>query len=359
MRSTIAAKNRVLLILASLLLTLLVLPAPGSAQGSDDATGLLPNETPLPQRLATCIEHSGGIDAPTRQQMQENLRQCLQAGVAPERLVGLFPLDDQPHLDGPEALRAQATVISALAAELPVDLVLTKVQEGCRKGVDPDRIIAAAERMVGCLSTANHFINEVADAGLGETPHPHTGITGNVALHVWGGLTARDLEKLKTKGQERLRDHTCTLDDIVAASGCAANLVGGGASHDGAVGLVGEALGLGLSPQQMREMTALVAAARTRTGQFDNIMTQVRQDLNRGLGTQEMAQQMLRAGWLGPADMPGAGGHGLGPSAGPGSPGYPGGAGQGPGNTSHGMGNGSGNAGGGGGSSGGGRVGGR
>jgi hypothetical protein len=115
------------------------------------------------------------------------------------------------------------------------------------------------------------------------------------------------------------------VEELVAASDCAAALLTAGASHDEAVDVAGEALDKGMSPTQMREMSALVAAAHLRAP-VDDVLFAVKGRLGEGAGSREIAEHLLRAGWLGPADVPGVGQ--AGPNTGPGSPGYPGGAGS-------------------------------
>ena len=337
--------------LAAICLALCILLLPATSRADATTTPTLP----LQDRLQASVTAASDLDPTASEQMQANLRVCLQAGLDPAQLVGLFPLDDRPHLGGPEALRAQATVISALSAELPVNLILAKIQEGCRKGVDGARIVAAAARMQECLTVAHRVLATATTDGLALAAATTDHATDNLAMHVWSGLTADDLGALTSSATQRKSGQACTVDDLLAASGCAVSLVGAGADHANAVALAGEVLGHGLSAQEIREVAALVTAAQQRSPGFEDILSTVRADLDRGLGAKDMAQQMLRAGWLGPAEVPGAGGRGMGPAAGPGSPGYPGGAGNDPslgtGNTNEG--------GGGGNSSGGGRKSGR
>jgi hypothetical protein len=256
--------------------------------------------------------------------MLENLHAFLDAGLDANRLVGLFPADGQPHLTGPEALRAQDAVAAALAADLPADLILTKVQEGCRKRVPPARVADAAQRMGASLRIAGQFLQTATSNGVASKVQPAEAWVDNVAINLWGGLGEPDLARLGEKAAERARTGGCTLDELVAASDCAIGLLTAGAAHDQAVEIASQALGNGMSAAQMREMSALVAAAHLRAP-VDDVLIAVRGRLADGVGSREIAEQLLRAGWLGPGDVPGVGQ--AGPNTGPGSPGYPGGAG--------------------------------
>jgi len=296
-----------------------------TSAGRVQATAAAPGQTErtvLITRLEVGVESLGDLDPAQRASMLGNLHSFLDAGLDPNRLEGLFPASDQPHLPGPEALRAQAAVRAALAAHLPTDLILTKVQEGCRKRVPAARVADAAVRMGESLHLAGAFLQTAADAGVAPSVQPTNGWVNNVAINVWSGLVDLDLSKLQKRAMDRAGG--CTVEALVAASDCAVGLLTVGAPHDQAVDLAGEALGKGLSPVQMREMSALVAAAHLRAP-VDDVLLAVRGRLGEGAGSREIAEHLLRAGWLGPADVPGVGQ--AGPSAGPGSPGYPGGAG--------------------------------
>jgi hypothetical protein len=312
------------LALTSISLVFIVATSPGRVQATAAAPGQTERDL-LITRLEAGVESLGGLDPAQRTRMLGNLHSFLDAGLEPNRLVGLFPASEQPCLPGPEALRAQRVVENALAAGLPTDLILTKVQEGCRKHVAPGRVADAADRMGASLRIAADFLQTAARNGVADSFVPPHGWVGNVALNVWGGLADHDLAKLHKKAVERVRSGGCTVEELVAASDCAAGLLTAGAAHDQAVDIAGEALGSGMTPTEMREMSALVAAAQLKAP-VDDVLLAVRGRLGNGVGTREIAEHLLQAGWLGPADVPGVGQ--AGPNAGPGSPGYPGGAGS-------------------------------
>jgi hypothetical protein len=311
------------LALASISLALFLAMSAGRAQATAEAPASTEQQA-LISRLEAGVESLGDLDTAQRSRMLGNLHSFLDAGLDPNRLEGLFPAGGQSPLPGPEALRAQAAVSDALAAGLPPDLILTKIQEGCRKRVPPARVADAAERMGESLRVAADFLQTAARRGVADAPRAPHGWVDDVALNVWGGLAAGDLDRLQTTAVARLRDGGCTLEELVAATDCAVSLLATGAAHDQAVGIADEALGNGMTPAQMREMSALVAAAHLRAP-VDDVLIAVRGRLGDGAGTREIADHLSRAGWLGPGDVPGTGP--AGPSAGPGSPGYPGGAG--------------------------------
>lgn len=310
------------LALASIFLVLVLAMSAGRVQATAEAPAMAAR-TDLIARLDAGVESLDGLDATQRATMLRNLRGFIDAGLDPDRLVGLFPAEGEPHLPAAEALRAQVVVETALADGLPPELILLKIQEGCRKRVAPTRIADAATRMGEALRAADSFLAGAAKAGLTGGERPESGWVHSVALNVWGGIAATDLSALQRKALAR--DGGGTMEDLVAASDCAASLLTAGATSREAVEIAGEALGKGLSPAQMREMSALVLAAYLRAPAGD-VLLAVRDKLGQGASAREIADHLLQAGWLGPADVPGVGP--AGPSAGPGSPGYPGGVGS-------------------------------
>lgn len=311
------------LALISCSLALFLATSPDRTQAAVEAPAQTARDL-LVKQLEAGVESLSDLDATQRSRMLENLHSFLEAGLDPSRLVGLFPASGQPHLPGPEALRTQVVVDEALAAGLPADLVLTKVQEGCRKRVAPDRVADAAERMGQSLRVAASFLETAAQSGVASGASPAHGRVNDVALDVWSGLASHDLDRLQARAVLRVQAGGCTLEELVAASDCAASLLAAGAAREQAVEIAGEALGSGMTPAQMREMSDLVAAAHLKAP-VDDVLVAVRGRLAEGVGSREIAEHLLRAGWLGPADVPGVGQ--AGPNAGPGSPGYPGGAG--------------------------------
>lgn len=307
----------------SVVLILVLATSAGRVQATAEAPGQTERDD-LILRLEAGVESLDHLDTAQRSRMLGNLHSFLDAGLDATRLVGLFPANGQPHLPGAEALRAQDAVAATLAAGLPADLILTKVQEGCRKRVSPARVADAAQRMGESLQIAATFLNGATSNGVRASNRSTGGWVDNVALNVWGGLEASDLAKLSEKAMVRARAGGCTVEELVAASDCAAGFITAGADRGQAVAIAGEALGKGMSPTQMRDLSALVAAAHLRAP-VEDVLIAVRGRLDDGVGSREIADHLLRAGWLGPGDVPGVGQ--AGPNTGPGSPGYPGGAG--------------------------------
>ena len=147
-----------------------------------------------------------------------------------------------------------------------------------------------------------------------------------MAQHMWAGLQEGDMQRLRERARERLRDGSCQTDDLVGASGAAVRMMDNGADRHEALRLSGEALQRGYNRQQMQEMSALLAAGHANGGPLDRMMREMEECVGEGVGCEEMARQMIRAGWLGPGQMQGPGGHGSGMQHGAGNPGYQGGS---------------------------------
>jgi hypothetical protein len=289
----------------------------------------VPGETARRQivaQLEAGVESFDNLAPAQRQRMRQNLTEMLAAGLDPTRLTGLFPAPPQPCLPAAEALTAQSAVLDAVQAGLPADLVLSKVQEGCRKHRPPARVAEAAVRMAEALGAAASFLHTASAAG-GAGDARQASLINGLTLDLWGGLAPADLARLQDAAAARETSGAVfTLEELAAASHCAANVLTTGAEHEAAVGLAVEVIQRHLTPDEMRELADLVSAAGRKAPVAD-ILTAVTQHLGEGLGPSELVEHMVRAGWLGPGEVPGAVGTGV--HAGPGNPGYPGGAGDG------------------------------
>ena len=279
------------------------------------------------EQLRVGIDNMEGLDAGERTRMHNRLRSCSDAGLAPEQLEGLFPTQDQRHLQARTAVRVQNRVTAALADGLPVEPMVAKVREGCVKGVPDTRIEQAAQRIEANLRVARRVMHESVGDGL--TPPADRQQQANqvrtMAQHMWSGLQEGDMQRLRERARERLRDGSCQTDDLVGASGAAVRMMDVGADRAEAVRLSGEALRRGYSRQQMQEMSALLAAGHANGGPLDSMLRDLKECLGEGMDCGEMARHMVRAGWLGPGQMQGPGGHGSGMQHGAGNPGYQGG----------------------------------
>jgi hypothetical protein len=305
----------------------------------------------LQQRLREGVDSADGLEVRERTQMRAHLEVCLSADVPPEDLAGLFPVEGQRRLETGTALKLQERVVAALQAGLPVEPLLAKIREGYVKGVPEARIEAAAGRVADHLSAARAALETARTEGMSapEDPRRQREQIRTMTQHMWSGLEEGDLVRLREQARLRLRDGSCSTDDFVGACGAAARMMEHGAARADAVDTAGEALRHGWNRSEMSELGAMVAAGELRGGPVDRMLREMRTCLGDGMGPGEMTRYMMQAGWMGPADLDGPGGHGAGPGHAAGDPGY---------SDPHGDHHGGGGGGGGGGGSGGGGSGG-
>ena len=333
MKASIGARNPRML--TAVLLTLAVCVA------TTLPTVILAQDDPIPadpqqlrqreqamEQLRVGIDHMEGLDAGERTRMRERLQSCIDAGLPPEQLPGLFPTQNQRHLQARTSVRVQNQVTAALADGLPVEPMVAKVREGCVKGVPDARIEQAANRIEANLRVSRRIMRESVGDGLTPPadPQQQANQVRTMAQHMWSGLQEGDMQRLREQARERLHDGSCQTDDLVGAGGAAVRMMGAGADRSEAVRLSGEALRRGYNRQQMQEMSALLEVGQANGGPLDRMLRDMEECLGEGMGSGEMARHMVRSGWLGPGQMQGPGGHGSGMQHGGGNPGYQGGS---------------------------------
>jgi hypothetical protein len=353
-------RTRLLPILAALLLaTVMLLPAAARAQAETPAETPTdtPTETPadtptdaprgemtreqVREQIRARIErhaaggHEGGEQL--RQRLRQNLRSCWRHGLSGQEMAALFPEAELGSVDRARGLLAvQDRVLDTAAQDLPVGLMIGKLQEGRMKRVPAQRIAGALDQTADHLARAHRMLEGAVSDGVtpprSRAERQHA--TQEMARCLWDGLGEGDLERIREQARERARERQCTTEDFVGACQAAAGFARGGLEPREAAEMAGRALGRGYSGGELRTMGHLMAAGPGHGRPDPELAREMDRWIDARLDLDQMTRHMMQGGWMGPGDLPGGhGGPGHGGMGGPGQvpPGGPGPSGEGPG----------------------------
>jgi hypothetical protein len=277
----------------------------------------------LRERIRERIQNEDGLKEQDRDRLRKHLRDCDDLGLGDETVAALFnestPLKNQ--------IRNQERVIEMKREGLPVEPVMLKLREGQRKGVNEEVLERACDRMEANVRTANRYMIRAREDGVtpgnedAEQRH-----TREMAQHMWRGLEEGDMDQLRERARLRLRDGSCTTEELTAANETASRFKEMKIQRERAVGLAGDALQNGYSAQEMHQLRWMVMTANMHGGPPDEVLDTLEKGLRNQHQLTQMVQQMWQHGWMGPADEHGGrGGHSFGDDAGGGGPGGHGG----------------------------------
>ncbi len=308
------------------------------------------------QKLRNGIDGDPALTADERQTMHTNLEACLRLGMPAEDLGLLFPSVEEPRRYSAQTqLRFQQRLLAAAEAGVPVEPLLAKIQEGHTKGVSEQALEQACSRMEEQLRAAQRIMTQARRDGVAPAAdaRQERRLTCEMAQHMWRGMPAEEIDRLREQARLRLHDGSCSLEDLTAAAEAATRLHEEGLSTERASRVVGEALRQGYRVQEMQQLRLMVQARHQRRGPIEGFVDDLERCLGDGMGAGEMYQHMWQNGWMGPGDMQGPGGPRHIDDVGGGGPRHHGGSGDddhhgGQGSGSQGSGQGSGQGGGGG-----------
>jgi hypothetical protein len=319
----------------ALMVTLIVLVV--SASGP--AVAQAPESTdPLQQqhRLEAQIRAAGDLTEPQRSRMQEQLQECRRLGLGDDDIAPLFPGNGPNGPNGltPEtALQLQAQVIRAARGETPVEPLLAKIREGRMKGAPDDVLLRTATRVTDDLLAASALLAAAAGDGLapaGDQEDRRVQVR-TMTRAMWRGLTPEDGDHLRVRARERLRNGTCTTGDFAAAAETLVRLREQGGGRAETLHLVGAALANGYAANDLAELGRAVTSGRLAGGDVRALLGELSGRMDAGMDPGALNRYMQQSGWMGPADVPGAGGRPDGGHQGDGPGGSDGGPGTGTG----------------------------
>lgn len=272
-----------------------------------------PQGDALRERIQKRIQSEDGLQAQEREQLQKHLGECKQLGLDEETTAALFdeatPLKNQ--------IRAQARVLAMVREGLPVEPVMQKLREGRQKGVSGEVLERVCAQMEQNVRTANRFMKRAHEDGVAPgSDEAERRRTREMAMHIWRGLNDEEMDQLRERARLRLRDGSCTTEELTAAAETATKLKEMGVERGRALRLAGDALQNGYNAQEMNQLRWMVMTAHMHGGPQDEVLDTLEKGIRSQYQLKQMVQQMWQHGWMGPADEHGGrGDHGSGDGA--------------------------------------------
>jgi hypothetical protein len=305
--------------LAVLVAILLVGPLSGAASAQDESgtqvrareeaqnTTKEPQGDMLRQRIRDRIEKEEGLQTQQREQLRKHLGDCEKLGLDDAVVGALF--DENVPLQ--KQIRTQGRVLAMAREGLPVDPVALKLQEGRRKGASDEVLEKVCARMEEDVRAAHRYMEKAKEAGV--TPGDRDAErrrTAEMAKHMFNGLGEGDMDQLQERARIRLRDGSCTTEDLTAACEATVKLRAAGIERERAGRVAGEALQYGYSAREMRQFSWMVMTAKMHGGPQDDVLDTLERGIRNQQQLAEMVREMYQHGWMGPADEHGGrGGH--------------------------------------------------
>lgn len=259
----------------------------------------------LRDRIRDRIRDEQGLEEQDRTRLRQHLAECDQLGLDDEITGALFAEGELLK----NQVRIQERVLAMAREGLPVEPVMQKVQEGRSKGAKSDVLDRVSARMEANVRAAHRVMNQVREDGVhAGTPDAERRHTRDLAGAMWSGLNKADMDQLRDRARQRLRDGSCTTEDFTAAAETASRLQEMRVERQRAVGLAGEALQNGYTAREMQQLRWMVMTANMHGGPTNDVLNTLEQGLRNQHQLTHMMREMQQHGWMGPADE--HGGHG-------------------------------------------------
>ncbi len=239
-----------------------------------------------------------------RDRLRQNLKDCVELQIPQDQLEVLFPEDAQQY-SAQARLKMQNSVLELARKGMPTDLLCDKIAEGSMKHAPEAAVEGAVTRMEGFTRHAHQYLNQAREEGIEELggPRVRRQLERGVALNMWRGLNEAELDQLRDRARDRLRDGSCTLVDLAAASETATELKELGLPSERALGLCGEALQQGYEGREMRQIGQMFMAAHMNGGDENQLCNELQQRIQQREQMGQMMQAMQGQGWMGPRQM--------------------------------------------------------
>jgi hypothetical protein len=257
------------------------------------------------QRIRDRIESEQGLQTQEREQLRRHLGECQKLGFD-DAAVGAIFSESEPLQ---RQIRTQERVLALAREGLPVDPVTQKLQEGRRKGVSGEVLEKVCARMEEDVRAANRYMQDAREAGV--TPGDRDAerrCTAEMAKQMFNGFGEDDMARLRECARLRLRDGSCTTEDLAAAAEATVKLRAMGIERERASRLAGEALQFGYTAREMRQFGWMIMTAKTHGGPQNAVLDTIERGIRNQSQINEMVREMYQYGWMGPADE--RGGHG-------------------------------------------------
>lgn len=261
----------------------------------------------LRERIRDRIRAEDGMDDAQKLRMENQLERCLRLGLTDDEIEGLFPMPGRDNgMTAAYLFRMQERIMAGAESGMPVDLLADKLREGRMKGASPEAIEGAVARMEEHLRFAHRLMRRSVEEGVtpsaNEEAERH--LQRGMALNMWRGLQEGDLDHLREQARLRARDGSCSTTELAAAAETTTSLIEQGLDRQRSREMLGLGLRQGYTAEEMRRIAMMAQA-----GPPEEVLAWLEEHVRQGMGLEEMMQQMMRRGWMGPGDMQGHGAH--------------------------------------------------
>lgn len=280
-------------------------------QGPDDGGDQDRTREQIRERIRQRIDAAPDLTEAGRAEMRANLDACINLGVSDASLGAIFPGDPgRREISTQTMLQMQKQVRVTAESGLPVEPMLAKVQEGRTKGAPDPALEQACQRMENNVRAADRIMAQARQDGVkpAKDPGQERQMIREMAQQMWRGTSPGEMDQLCERARERLRDHECSMDDLVAASETATRLREEGVERRRAMQVSGEALRQGYTAAQIRQLQYMMIYRHQNGRSIDALVDDFEYCLGAGMDASHMYQHMMQNGWMGPGDMQGPGG---------------------------------------------------
>lgn len=239
-----------------------------------------------------------------RDRLRQNLKDCLDLQIPQDQLEVLFPKQANQY-STQARLKMQNSVLELAREGMPTDLLCDKIAEGVMKHASEPAVEGAVTRMEGFTRHAHQYLHQAREEGIEDAggPQVRRQLERGVALNMWRGLNEGELDQLRDRARDRVRDGSCNLVDLAAATETATELKELGVPSERALGLCGEALQQGYRGQEMRQIGHMFMAAHMNGGDQTQLCNELQQRIQQRERMGQMLQAMQQQGWMGPRQM--------------------------------------------------------
>jgi hypothetical protein len=258
-----------------------------------------PQGDALRQRIRERIENDAALEQQDRDRLRRHLGECQELGLDDETVAMLF--DESKPLQ--KQIRMQERILTLAREGLPHEPVVQKLREGRQKGADDGAIERVCERMEEDVRAANRVMVRAREDGLGRgDADAERARTRDMAMNMWRGVSEDECDQLRERARLRLRDGSCTTEELVVSAETAVKLRDMGIERGRALEVAGEALQNGYTTREMRQMGWMVMTAASHGGPRDDVLDTIERGIRDRNQLTEMSQEMWQRGWMGPAD---------------------------------------------------------
>ncbi len=256
----------------------------------------------LRHRIRQRIQDETGLQEQERERLRSHLGECDRLGLNDAAVKAMF--SEKVQLKS--QIQTQERVLAMAREGLPVEPAVQKLQEALAKGAPQQVRERVCEQVEAQVRTAHQYMKQAREAGVkpGDASAERKRVR-EMASYMWRGLKEGDMDQLRKRAQQRLRDGSCTTEDLTAAAETATRLGEIGVKHERAVKLAGEALQNGYTVREMKQLAWAVMAARTHGGSSDKVIDTLERGIRNQHQFSQMMKEMQQQGWMGPADQPG------------------------------------------------------